>query len=196
MTIEEMIKAGIAYRPRKFITPEIIHSVLVQESDLCSTFEKTDKQYRANVSVAMKLTGKTEAEIVGWATLSNGKIGKFRMEPSVFLTLKNKTMEEKFYLASSWGLAQKLGYLLMGKSSNVKSTILGFAANEPFQVVYCCGDMEAGMQRAYLSPSVKKKDLKSLAFFAYCAYNGGPSKMITKDPQVLKRAQEVIGRLS
>lgn len=191
-----MIKAGIAYRPRKFITPEIIHSVLVQESDLCSTFEKHDAQYRANVSVAMKLTGKTEAEIVYWATLSNGKIGKFRTEPSVFNTLKNKTLEEKFYLASSWGLAQKLGYLIVGKStSNIKSTVLGFAANEPFQVVYCCGDMEAGMQRAYLSPGVTKKDIKSLTFYAYCAYNGGPSNMITKDQKILKRAQEVVSRL-
>jgi len=198
MSIDKLIGDAIKAKPRHFITKEILHSVLVQESELCSTFERSDEQYRLNMSTAIKMTGKTEAEILKLVTLQTGKIAKFRLEPSYFNKedFKKLTFETRFYLSISTGLAQKMGALLVGKSyNNAKSIIMGFAGNEPLQVLYAAGDMEAGMQRAYLSPSVTKKDIKSLTFYAYCAYNGGPSNMITKDQKILKRAQEVVSRL-
>lgn len=194
--IDVLIQNAVKAKPRQFVTEEIVHSVLVQESELCSTFEKTDRQYRLNMNTAMKLTGKTEAEVLKLVTLSNGKIAKFRLEPSYFnkVALKSLPFETRFYLSISTGLAQKMGALLVGKPyTNVKSTIMGFAGNEPLQVLYAAGDMEAGMRRAFLSPEVKKKDLKSLAYHGYSAYNSG--SIIPKKADVVKRCQEVVSRL-
>jgi hypothetical protein len=84
MSIDKLIGDAIKAKPRHFITKEILHSVLVQESELCSTFERSDEQYRLNMSTAIKMTGKTEAEILKLVTLQTGKIAKFRLEPSYF----------------------------------------------------------------------------------------------------------------
>ena len=197
MSIEEMIKAGIAYRPRKFITEAILRSVLIQESgDLKSTFLTTDPQYRKNMYVAIKALGKPEAEILKLVTRSDGKIAKFRFEPDTYTSPKWRNVNpiDRFYLSCSWGLPQVMGYNLMGGSlKNVASTCLAFAANEPYSVAYCAGSMEAGMVRAFNSPAVLKKDLKSLAYHGYSCYNS--HSVIPKTPDVAKRAQEVVSRL-
>lgn len=195
-SIDALIKTAIAAKPRHFVTPEILHSVLVQESELVSTFELSDRQYRLNMNTAIKLTGKTENEILRLVSLSDGKIAKFRLEQSYFYKadFKKLPFETRFFLSISTGLAQKMGALLVGKPyNNARGTIMGFAGNEPLQVLYAAGDMEAGMRRAYLSPEVKKKDLKSLAYHGYSAYNSG--SVIPKNPSVAKRCQEVVSRL-
>lgn len=194
--IDVMISSAIKAKPRTFITPAILHSVVIQESDEISTFELYDRQYRLNMNTAMKITGWSESEILKLVTLSNNKIAKFRLEASVFnrVEFKKLPLETRFYLALSTGLVQKMGWLLVSKPyNNIKSTILGFASNEPLQLLYGAGDMEAGMKRAYLATSIKKKDLKSLTFYGYCAYNSGA--LLPKDAAVIKRAQEVISRI-
>ena len=197
MSIDELISKAVAAKPRQFITEEILRSVLIQESgDLKSTFVKTDPQYRANVSTAMKHLSKTEAQILELVTLPNRTIAKFRFEPGTYQKYPSVGWPARFYLSTSYGVGQVMGYNLVGKkpAKDAASICLGFAGREYEQVLRCCNSMEEGLRRAFNSPSVLKKDLKSLTYFAYCAYNGG--QLITSKQDVLKRAKEVVSRLS
>ena len=197
MSINEMIAIAIKAKPRRFLTESILRSVLIQESgDLKSIFDKTDPQLRKNLSSAIKGTGWNEATILRLVTRTDGQIAKFRFEQGTYISPKFRNIDPtaRFYLSSSWGISQTMGYNLMGRSNkNVASTCLAFSANEEYSILYCAGCMEDGLVRAFNSPSILKKDIKSLTFYAYCAYNSG--SLLVKDKEVLKRAQDVVNRL-
>lgn len=198
MAIDEMIKKAVLAKPRKFVNERVLWSVVQQESEGCSTFIRTDHQYKQNMITAIKLTGKTEEEILKLVTLPTGKIAKFRLEGSAYLRsdFKKLPFETRFYLSTSFGLCQKMGYLLVNKKYDsvwVKGTVMGFANQEALQLLYGAGDMDNGMQRAFLSPAVTKKDLKTLTYHGYSAFNSG--SIIPKKADVAKRCQEVVSRL-
>lgn len=195
--IDALIAQAVKAKPRQFLTEKILRSVLIQESGLVSTFERSDKQYRANMQKAMQITGKPEAELLELVTRSDGKIAKFRCEPSIWNSARVSKIAypARFYYSCSWGLGQVLGVNLMGKSSpaNARSTILGFSLNEPYQCLYAANSFEQALVGAYLSPSITKKDIKSLVFYSYVRYNSGT--YLSKDLSAQKRAQEVVSRL-
>lgn len=197
MSVDEMIKQAVLAKPRHFLTEAILRSVLIQESGLVSTFERADRQYRINMHKAMQITGKSELELLELVTRSDGKIAKFRCEESIWNSprVSKVPYPARFYYSCSWGLGQVLGINLMGKSSpaNAKSTILGFSLNEPYQCLYAANSFEQALEGAYLSPSIPKKDIKSLVFYSYVRYNSG--SYMSKDLSAQKRAQEVVSRL-
>lgn len=192
-----MIVEAMKAKPRLHLTEQVLISVLLQESgDFKSTFVKTDEQYRKNMSAAIKGLGKTEAEVLKLVTRSDGQIAKFRFELGTYISpkFKNVNPTDRFYLSTSWGISQTMGYNIVGKQTkNIPSLCLAFAANEAYSILFAAGSMDTGMTRAFNSPAVLKKDLKSLAYHGYSCYNSG--SVIPKNPSVAKKCQEVVSRL-
>ena len=189
--IADVIKT---HKPR-FVTDKVLLSVLTQESNCEAFFQKTDEQYKENMKVATTLLHKTEAEVLALVS-SKDKIFKFRTEPGTFSARKYESLspERKFYLSTSVGLGQLMGFNLFGPNSTQMASIFNsFALDEHWQVVEACNMFDDLMARAEASPQVKDKSLKSLTFHAYCGYNSG--KIISTDQAVIARANEVAGRV-
>ena len=197
-SILERAKAVCLNHKFRFLTPAILTSVILQESEGIAFFLKTDKQYKQNMHTAMATLGRSEEEILKLFTLPGGRIIKFRLEPGTYADpkfAKCPAWPHRVYIASSSGLGQLMGYnLIVGvKPSNYIDTILTFAGDEEAQILRCAQDLDKLLVRCYDSPSIIKKDLKTLAYHMYLGYNSG--RIINKDPARIKRALEVVGRL-
>lgn len=198
MTLNKIIEKVITSRKWRFLTSDILHSTIIQESGGVAFFLKTDVQYKKNMAAVISTLDRPENEILPLFTLPDGRIIKFRFEAGTFKDPKFSkcpAFPHRVYLASSTGLGQVMSYnIIVGvKPSDYIKTILAFAGNEEAQVLRCAEDMEKCMIKAYDSPAILKKDLKSLVFSGYTCYNSG--RLISHDHAVLKRAQEVVARL-
>lgn len=195
--VDMLVMDVIQSRSWKFLNAKILLSVLEQESNCEAFFLKTDPQYKQNMRAATTHLLKTEQQILKLVTLSNGKIAKFRFEKGQYHSRKweKYPFEKRFYICSSWGLSQCMGFNLIQNvpQHQIASTILNFASDELAQVKFTAKTMEDYMSRAFHNIKIKDKSLPSLVFHAYSQYNGGSP--ITSNPDVLSRAQKVVSRI-
>lgn len=195
--VNSLVESVIQKLKPKFVSEEVLLSVLDQESDLEAFFDKTDNQYKQNMRVASGALSLPESKVLPLVTLSDGKIAKFRLEPSYFFSKRYEKYSplKRFYISSSVGLGQIMGanFLLKVPVHQWESTWKSLAGNQEAQVSRACQDFDALMLRAFTSNSIKDKSFKNLVFRAYVGYNAGSVTSSNKD--ALKRAQEVVNRL-
>jgi hypothetical protein len=181
--VEQLMKKVLAERPRKYLALPALKAVVQQESSQSAFFEADDDLLRASLKKASVLTGLTEAQILKLATLNSGKIAKFRFEPDTYKKLKyaHLSPERRFYISSSWGLGQHMGYNIVGKKPDhqIASAIRDFAGNEAEQLRWTASNMDT-----YLT------EYKGDLFKAYCRYNGGRDGVNKEECRT--RAKEVI----
>ena len=183
---DSLVQRALLAAPRRHLTEAFLRSVMEQESRSRAYFTKDEHQYQKNMKVAMDTLGMTEAEVLALVTLPGGRIAKFRLEPREYHKLKwnHLSKDKRFYMSSSWGLGQVMGYNLLQKvkEANYKSTIKSFAADEYAQLKWTADELDRLLIKA-----------KGDQFIAYARYNGGGKG--ENNPAPRARAKEVIDRL-
>jgi len=166
----------------------------------------TDNQYKANMKTAMATMKMTEKEVLHLVTRPNMPIVKFRLEPGQFNSKKwsRFTPFARFYICSSFGLGQVMGFNLIGPIKykgkdiplfdNLPKIMLDFAYDEKAQVEWTAKEFEKLLAAASNDKKVQTQfNLSDLTFHAYCQYNSGNRH--STDPAVIKRAKEVVSRI-
>lgn len=159
--------------PRKHVRVSDILAVIERESHGAPIFHTEDKLYHANVKAASQITGLSRAEIVRAATIEHGAlkgmVAKFRCEPGYWKwsnTLQALSPGERFLLACSFGLGQKMARWLVVKTPKPEwiSFVKNFMGSISLQVLYVAGDLDA-----LLAGTNGDRAL------AFARYNGGPA---------------------
>lgn len=171
-------------------------AVCDKESSGVEYFTNADSLFKQNLRAAQKITGLSEKDILSMVTLPGTKnnlfhefmfqkfgVGtptkyiKFRCEPSIFKIVKGFkefTLKEKFLLACSVGVGQKLLYYYLANSKKPKSQWMpaarAFSMNVEAQIREVISNMSWWL--------LKAKGDKTLAFSYYNA--GGGIKQSTQ----------------
>lgn len=196
-SVDLRVQIALLSRKFQFLKAEFLNSVLIQESGKSAFFHPWEEQFEVNLASAARITGKSREEILKLVTLTDGRILKFRLEPSYYNNPKYSKCPypARFYISSSWGLGQKIGlFLIQGvPPSSYISTILAFAQDQQAQVNTCAKDLENLLLKASKEPKIAIKSIKNLSYHAYKGYNSGNILSIRAD--VILRAQTVIKRV-
>ena len=171
------------YTPSKNLKFSDILAICDKESSGVEYFTDKDKLFHDNIRAAMKITGLSKKEILEevliskpvYNTFFNRMFGiqdqparyiKFRCEPSIWNIVKGFkefTVREKFLLASSVGVGQRLTYYYIANSKKPKSQwiveIKKFAVDVKLQMREISVNMSWWLYKA--------KDNKELAFTMY-----------------------------